>query len=131
MILERSECFVEDDRATYRSSVLDERLPVFHESSVPGEIDERTLAHSTVWRWISSLSELIVTLNQALEMIRARSPSSDLFRRPLLVAPVKYRSEDRRLRLQRVRLLIHTDLEYRALFRGSIFPGIATASGFG
>ncbi|MGH8310450.1 MAG: hypothetical protein ACRETX_11740 [Steroidobacteraceae bacterium] len=138
-IVARCERYTEDDRATYRSSSLDEGLAVFHDgtrSAEPGgpggpaEPDDRCLAPSTVWRWISSLSCLRETLDRALEMIRARSPSCSIFRRALLVPARKYRSDPRRKCLESVRRLIHADREYRPLYGGSIFPGVATASGW-
>lgn len=129
-ILERSERYTEDNGATYRSTVRQDGLETFHAHEASGQCDDRTLSHSSVWRWISSLSGLVKTLCEALEMIRSHSPSCDLFRRALLAAPRKYRSEPRRRRLETVRLLLHTEWEYRASFEGSIFPGLATASGF-
>lgn len=143
-IVSRCERYTEDDGATYRSAALDGGLAVFHDvapadvaptdiapagdRSAPPEPDDRCLTPSTVWRWISSLSELTTTLLRSLEAIRARSPSSTIFRRALLVPRRKYRSERRRERLESVRRLIHADLEYRPLYGGSIFPGVATAS---
>jgi len=124
------ERYTEDDRATYRWSSRERGLPIFHDGPAGGEPDHRALAPSTVWRWIRSLSHLRATLGRALEMIRARSPSCSIFRRALLVPPRKYRSQERRQQLECTRLLIHTDREYRPLFGGSIFPGVATASGW-
>jgi hypothetical protein len=129
-IVERCERYTEDDAATYRSCSEDRRLAVFHDGALGGEPDDRALAPSTIWRWIVSLSDLRVTLRESLEMIRARSPDCSIFRRALLVAPRKYRSEERRQRLESVRRLVHTDREYRPLLGGSLFPGVATASGF-
>jgi len=135
-IVSRCERYTEDDGATCRSAALDGGRAVFHDGAPggargdPPEPDDRCLAPSTVWRWISSLSELTTTLLRSLETIRARSPSATIFRRALLVPPRKYRSERRRERLESVRRLIHADREYRPLYDGSIFPGVATASGW-
>lgn len=129
-IVERCERYTEVDPATYRSSSHEHGLAIFHEGTAGVEPDDRTLAPSTVWRWILWLSDLQATLGRALDMIRARSPSSTIFRRPLLVPHRKYRSDERRRRLERTRLLIHAEREYRPLFGGSIFPGVATRSGW-
>jgi len=130
-IVERVASYTEDDAATYRSASEDGGLAIFHEAAPAGASpDDRTLAPSTVWRWITSLSDLRETLSRALEMVRARSPDSLLFRQALLVPARKYRSEKRREHLELVRRLVHTDVEYRPLFGGSLFPGVARATGF-
>ena len=129
-VVELSERYTENDRATYRSAAGKEGLAIFHAAASPEEIDDRALAPSTVWRFITTLSNLKETLTQALQVIRRRSPSSSLFRLALLVAARKYRTHERKLQLESTRRLLHADREYRPLLGGSIFPGLATASGW-
>jgi hypothetical protein len=123
--------YLERDELSYRSAVEVEHMPVFYEE--PGSeapIDERSLSHSTLHRWLPFLSLLVATLAEALRLVRGRSASGDLFRRILAVASRKYRSDERRKVLERALRLLASDAEFHALFGRSIFPDLATACGW-
>lgn len=129
-VFELSEQYLERDELSCRRAVEVEGMPVFHDCRDDGTIDERSLSHSTLHRWLPFFLTLGATLREALHLIRARSTSSDLFRRVFPVAPGKYRSEQRRAVLTMALKVLSTDREYRALFARSICPELATACGW-
>jgi hypothetical protein len=127
-LFERGCNYLLRDELSYRRAIEVEGMPVFYDG--PGEdgrIDERSLSHSTLHRWLSTIGALVETLRAALSLIRSKSATSDLFRRLFALAPSKYRSEDRKQSLDRALRLFETEAEYRALFARSIFPELATA----
>jgi hypothetical protein len=126
-VFELAEWYLEHDELSYRAAVSVKGMPVFHDCRDDGTIDERSLSHSTLHRWLPFFLSLGATFTEALRLIRSKSASSDLFRRALPVAPVKYRSEERRTVLATALRALWTEREYRALFARSIFPELATA----
>ncbi len=122
--------YLGDDAMSYRRAVRVEGLPVFYSGGSDGAIDERGLAGSTLHRWLGWLGRLDKTLRSALQLIRARSPRSGLFRRAYAVPAWKYRSTERRQRLQVGLELLSAEAVYRSLFSVSIFPGLATRTGW-
>ena len=123
-----SERYVFDDGLSYRKAVQTCDMPVFYGAAEDASdlIDERTLSHSTLHRWIGFLGGLKQTLAQAWQLIRAKSPNCDLFRDRVAVPLWKYRSEPRRDLLHRCGRLLHADRAYRHLFEISIFTHLAT-----
>jgi hypothetical protein len=123
-----SQRYVFDDGLSYRKAVQVNGMPVFYDAVEDGShrIDERTLAHSTVHRWISFLGDLKQTLAQAWQLIRAKSPSCELFRTSTAVACHKYRSQQRKILLQTCGRLLKADQAYDQLFQISIFTHLAT-----
>jgi hypothetical protein len=121
-----SRAYVESDHATYEKALM-----VDHE--VPGYPDgERTLAGSTVARWITTLSGLVVTSRQALRLVLQKSPLSPIARQlaGLTVSPRKYRSIERKNKLMACRRLLMTEDIFQAVFGRSIFTNFATRCGF-
>ena len=126
-----SENYVEKDELTYRKAVLQDGLPVFHEGKDADSLDERSLRHSTLYRWFALFGDLERTRRQALRLIRQKSSSSGVFRRILPIPPWKYRSAERRKLLGRARQLFVAEDEYRTVFGASIFPRLATVCAWG
>lgn len=122
----RTESYLQKDELTYRKAVLQDGMPVFYEGKEAGSIDERTLRHSTLYRWLALFGALARTRREALRLIRQKSPSSSVFRKILPIPPWKYRSDERRKALGRSRQLFVAEAEYRTLFKTSIFPQLAT-----
>jgi transposase-like protein len=132
-VFERSQVYLGDERQSYRTAVRIDRMPIFHQSSAAGEaLEDRTLAASTLHRWLATLGRLSKTLQQALHLIRARDPTSGLFRTlaAIVIAPWRYRSEERAALLRSGSHLLLAGPAYRALFGVSIFPNLATACRF-
>ena len=119
--------YVEGDHESYRKAVKVDGMGVFHEGQGE-EIDERALAHTTLYRWLGLFSSLESTCREALRLLREKAPACDVFRKILPIAPWKYRSEERRGVLGDCRRLLVAEVEYRRLFGISIFPRLATVS---
>lgn len=126
-VFELTEGYLEHDLVSYREAVKVGSMPVFHDLDASGTIDDRTLSHSTLHRWIPFFSALTATFTEALRLIRERSATSDLFRRIFPFAPEKYCSEERRGILARALKALAVEREFRGLFNRSIFPELATA----
>jgi len=127
-ILERCAAYVEDAVRTYREGVKEEGEPISHEDADKGA----QLWPSTLWRWVDRLGRFPVTVGQALNLIKQKDPSTDIFRAlgRLRIRASKFRSEARKLLLQRCRELVTADPEYARLFSVSVFPELATRCGF-
>jgi hypothetical protein len=128
-VLKSSQRYVEEDRATYESVIRVKGMPVCYEGKGE-EIDDRRLAPSTLWRWVVFLGGMKKTLQEALGLIRQKAPSSGIFREVYPIAPSKYRSDGRRIVLQRCLKLFRAEGEYLPLFGTSIFLQLATARFF-
>ena len=126
-IFEFARAHLEEDELSYRRAVEVERMGIFHDRCDDRSIDDRSLSHSTLHRWYSFFSSLLMTLREAQHLVRQKSARSDLFRRVFAVAPGKYRSEERRAILLEALRTLSTEREYRSLFGRSIFPELATA----
>jgi len=128
-VLKSSQRYVEEGRATYESVIRVKGMPVCYEGKGE-EIDDRRLAPSTLWRWVVFLGGMKKTLQEALGLIRQKAPSSGIFREVYPIAPSKYRSDGRRIVLQRCLKLFRAEGEYLPLFGTSIFLQLATARFF-
>jgi hypothetical protein len=122
--------YVGDDSTSYRRAVRAEGLPIFYASKRDGVVDERALAGSTLHRWLGWLGRLERTLHEALQLVRRASSTSSLFRKTHALPAWKYRSTERRQRLQVGLGLLTAEVAYRSLFTVSIFPGLATRTGW-
>ena len=120
--------YVFDDSVSYRKTVRvngNAGLLQRGRGREPAHRRAHTLTHSTVHRWISFLGDLKQTLAQAWQLIRAKSPSCELFRTSTAVASWKYRSQHRKILLQTCGRLLRIDHAYRHLFEVSIFTHLA------
>lgn len=124
-----SERYVADDDLSYRTGVQIHGRAVYYDAGAGDSqaLDDRVLWPSTLHRWIGWLGRLRETLREALQLIRAQSATSDVFRDLVALAPWKYRSERRKEVLQACGRLLRIDGVYRQLFQTSIFPYLATA----
>ena len=110
--------------------VYDKGIQIGYETD-QGKIDERYFEGSTVWRWLSFIGSLRHTLNNALNLIRQKSPASSIFRQIYPIHPKKYRSDKRKNILQRSMRLFYAEDEFQRLFKISIFPDLATRYSWG
>ena len=127
-IQERCAAYVEDTVHTYREGVKEAGEPISHEDADGGA----ELCPSTLWRWVDRLGRFPVTVRQALNLIKQKDPSTDIFRvwGHLRISTGKFHSEARKHILQRCRELVTADQEYARLFSASVFPDLATRCGF-
>jgi hypothetical protein len=128
-IFARCTAYVADVVRTYRDGVNEAGSPISHEDADAG----MELWPSTLWRWVARLGQLPVTVRQALNLIKQKDPSTDVFRAlgRLRIRAGKFRSEARKRLLQRGRELVTVDQEYARLFTASVFPDLAARCGFG
>ncbi len=131
-IFELAAKYLEDDRQTYRLTVLRNNIGIYHKDSEAGE-RESQLAHTTLHRWIGTLGKMRQTVAKALDYIKQKCPQSNIFREvaTLVVHPRKYRSLERKDLLVRCRTLLRVQEEFVRIFsdrlrRVSIFPKLAT-----
>ena len=111
---------------TYRKGVKQEGMSVAYEKKNDGALDERCLAASTPWRWVGCVGSMVKVLRKALEMIRDKDPSTQVFRAPCVVLPYKYRSRERKMILQRAVRIFGLEGTFFSLF-GIRIPEFATA----
>jgi hypothetical protein len=128
VVEERAGKYVRGETCTYEESVKARGGAIGYASVRDGVIDERHFVPSTVWRWLSFLGELKETLRRAHGLIRAKAPSSELFRKATSINPRKYRTTGRRNVLRSALRLMNAGQEYRRLFGRDIFPELATAA---
>lgn len=129
-VLEKSATYVQDQAATYRSTIKEGSLPVAYDATPGSPDDGRQLAPSTLHRWLTTLGGLCETLRHAFAVIKAADPATTVFRALPVIAPWKHRSERRRLRLRTAATLLRTGREYRTVFGAPIFPHFATTCGW-
>lgn len=129
-VLGKSATYVEDHTATYRSTIKQGSLPIAYDATPGSPDDGRQLAPSTLHRWLTTLGGLHEMLRNAFAVIKAADPATTIFRAVPVIAPWKYRSKRRRLRLRTAATLLQTGREYRAIFGVPIFPHFATTCGW-
>ncbi|NTU49130.1 MAG: hypothetical protein HGA84_09050 [Syntrophobacteraceae bacterium] len=134
-ILDFSARYVEDQAATYRATVLDdEGMEIFHASRSKQEtICNKSLSHSTPYRWITCLGELREILRSAQDMILRKNPASTVCRdlAALEICARKVVKAGRESVLKRCRQILHLEVRFRATFRACIFPLFATRCAWG
>jgi Domain of unknown function (DUF6431) len=134
-IMSFSDSYLQEEALSYRNAVLNGGMPFFYGSGIrEGDaIDDRALAHSTLYRWISSLSGFKEILRSAQDIILQKNPVSAICRRlaALKVSLAKYVKDHREPLLKRALQLLHLEVEYRATFTVSIFPCFATRCRWG
>ncbi len=129
-IMGRSLRYLRDDTMTYRRATCELlfsqtngrspprlALPVFYDSKPGG------LAPSTVHRWSTTLGRLKKTLQAATSLLLDKG--ADIHRQAVDIAARKYRSEQRKDRLQEALRLFQAEAYYQVLFGRSIFPHLA------
>ena len=121
-----SRAYVEEEEETYEGVASTNSGGTFGYEDKDGQIDDRCLAGSTVWRWVGFLGGLERTLREVLSVIREASPSSEIFRRVFPAPPRKYRSERRRIVLQTLFRLVSAADEFNRLSGVKIFTEFAT-----
>jgi len=113
---------------TYQEAVM-----VKDEKSVPGYPDgEKTLAPSTVHRWVRSLSRFVNTSQKALSLICQENPHCSISRdiAQWVIPRSKYRSQVRKECLSNCFRLLATEALFKSTFKLSIFTKLATGCAF-
>jgi hypothetical protein len=120
-IVEFSSNYTEHDEMTYRKAIM-----MDHE--VPGYEDkERTLSHSTLYRWITTLGGYFTTCQKAMNLLFQEKAELSLHRElaQLTVSERKFRSEKQRECLVNVRKFIRIEACFQSVFGVSVFTSLA------
>lgn len=119
--------YVENDQSTYKSVILED---VIGYQEYPN--DFRQLDRSTLWRWIGTLGHLKNLSQTAHRLLLEFNPASFVSRHltTLAVPARKYASAVRKKLLIGCRKLLHLEAAYQHYFATSLFPNLATTSGF-
>jgi len=130
VVCDRSGSFLGSDQS-YRETVRQQGRAMVYDDRQDEDLARQgaALAHSTVWRWLSWLGEqLPEAWHRVRQLIRARTSDSALHWECWGVSPYKYRSESRRLTLQRALEGLVLVEVFRQLFGKAIFPRFATVA---
>jgi hypothetical protein len=106
---------------------------VTEQRSVPGySSSEKSLAPSTLHRWVTSLSGLVHTTQKALNLICQDDPATRACRdlAQLTIVRCKYRGQARKKRLLSCLRLLAVEAFFKATFNLSIFTKLAINCGF-
>ena len=119
-------CYVQNPDTTYQASVM-------VDDSVPGYPDgEKTMAPSTVHRFITSLSRMMESSRIALDLILQENPASDICRHiaTLQVPRQKYKTAVRKDILFQCMALFDIEFLFLHTFNTSIFTKLAIRCNF-
>lgn len=117
----------------YADTTYQQAVMVKEEKSLPGYPDgERTLAPSTLHRWITRLGGLLNTAQKALGLIRQENPASPIFRdlAQVTIPCSKFRSQTRKDTLRSCFRLLLIEAFFKTTFQVSIFTKLATLCAF-
>jgi hypothetical protein len=129
VVCDRSQTFLGTEQS-YRDSVRWQGRTLVYDDRQEEKLgrEAAALASSTVWRWLSWLGDQLQDrFRQVRQLIRSRTADSTLHRESWPVSPYKYRSEARRLTLQRAVEGLVIAKVFQRLFGKAIFPRFATA----
>lgn len=130
-VLRLAERYITRPETSYESCASHENGIILHKEKRDNKLDKNKPLHatfekSTIHRWISSLAQLKNALQAILQLIREKSPTSQIFREFEPIFRKKYRSEKRRIVLETVQKILRTNFEFEKIFAISIFPQFAT-----
>lgn len=129
VVCDRSQTFLGTEQS-YRDSVRWQGRTLVYDDRQDEKLgrEAAALAPSTVWRWLSWLGDQLQdAFGQVRQLIRSRTADSTLHRESWSVSPYKFRSEARRLTLQRAVEGLVIAKVFQRLFGKAIFPRFATA----
>ena len=133
-ILDFAASYTEQETMTYRKLVAPDGNEIFHASTnADNPIDDRILAHSTPYRWITGLGGFEEIRRCAQDLILQQNPASTVCRdlAALEIPARKFVTAQRESILKRCRQILHLEAEFRATFPTSIFPFLATRCAWG
>ena len=121
--LSLGKAYVENDAETYRGVTA-----AIGYTTQTEKIDDRMLAGSTVWRWLSFFGSLEKTLRNTLDLIRQKDPNSTVFRKQFPIHRKKYQSKKRKHILERAFRWFTAEAELKLVFGHKYFPDLATGN---
>ncbi len=124
-----TKAYVGSSKIKYEQAVMvDRSAPVYPKSEESG----KSLAPSTVHRWVGALGGFIKTAQKALDLILQKNPATSICRdlAMLSVNPKKYRSKAREEILLNCSKLILIEDFFQSEFERSIFTNLARGCAF-
>jgi hypothetical protein len=118
--------YLESEDMTYRQAVM-------VDNSAPGYPQtERTLAPTTIHRWITTLGRLTKTCRTALSLLLQENPISSICRvlARIIIPKRKFKTHHRKKQLIGCRQLLMIETIFKATFNTSIFTKLATRCAF-
>ncbi len=132
--------YVDEKDKTYAETVMvDNTVPGYSETEKDLSFETirpesgKTLAASTVHRWISSLSRLEATTREGLNLVLQENPCSRVHRdlAQMSIPVQKYRSDKRKNLLLRCRRMLLVETFFQSTFKISLFTKLALRYAFG
>jgi hypothetical protein len=123
-----TENYFASDTITYQQAVMDREQ--FSVAGYPG--GEKSLAPSTVHRWVTTLSGMVHTTQTALNLIGQEDPATRAYRdlAQLKIATGKFKSLLRKKQLIGCLRLITVEAFFKATFNLSVFTNLAIRCAF-
>lgn len=130
-MLDRAKDFLGSPKS-YRQAVREQQRSLVYDDRQEHPLAARgaALAHSTLWRWLSWLGDLPVTLQRANQLICQKDSHSTLHSQVIPVDPRKYRSEPRRVSLEQAARMLLVEATFQEHLGKKIFPRFATGCGW-
>lgn len=120
--------YVGQTTSTYRSVALQDSVRIDERGSDGRNVT--SFSHSTLWRWLTWLAAMPLTVQAATQLIRQKNSNVALHREAWAIAPARYRSTARRLTLQAAFRTLGVAQFFELLFGAPLFPNFATTLGF-
>lgn len=110
-ITDRCRQVLEHNKSLRKAVAGTDGRPIFkHEPSGPGDADPpAALSHSTLWRWLTFLGTMTITLQCAMDVYLQANPNSSVQRFEGNVDPRRARSEERQQTLSIARRLLNLE----------------------
>jgi hypothetical protein len=129
-ILDRAGSYVEEEEMTYRKVVKEEGSELFHASKTEDASNhQKVFAHTTPYRWITTLAGFKEILRRGQEVILQKDPASTIFRdlAALEISHGKFMTAAREGILKGCRRILNLDALFPSKTGGlKIFPMVAT-----
>lgn len=117
---------------SYRQAVREHQRSLVYDDRQEHPLAARgaSLAHSTLWRWLSWLDGLTRTMQRASQLICQQDSHSTLHSQVIAIDPRKHRSEQRRVTLEQAARMLLVEATFHEHFGKRIFPRFATGCGW-
>jgi len=122
--------YLEEETASYRNTTSPEDEPRGYLNINPDDslsIDERQMSHTTLWNWVKWLGGLTKFADYGINLLRQKQPNFSLHRDGFIVAPTKYKSDERKTLLERCYMLLKIAEEFEREFHRNIFHRLSNS----
>ena len=113
--------YLDADRLSVRKATAFRGKPIGYES------EDHALSHTTLWRFLTCLGAMTISLSMGVDLFLNAFPESDIHQFTGSVSPRKYRSESRDQCLRNANRLLNLISRWDAAFpKERFFPRFAT-----